>query len=203
MEILTQKQQKIFNFIERRLAANSPPSQKEVASHFGMAQNAAYQLINYLKKKGYLGDSGVHRGLRLSEQYLAFKQETKGLPIVGRVAAGEPVLAQQNITGYMDIGNVMMKQSENAFLLKVAGDSMIDEGIMDGDYVVIKPQTIVENGQIGVALIEDEATVKRIFIKADEVVLKPANAKYKPRSFKRGGKAVRIIGKVIGCFRVI
>ncbi len=74
---------------------------------------------------------------------------------------------------------------------------------MSGDYVVVKPQNTVENGQIGVALVEDEATVKRIFLKADQLILKPANPRYKAMTFKRGEKRVRIIGKVIGCFRNI
>lgn len=203
METLTQKQQKILDFIERKLANNVYPSQKEIAEHFGLAQNAIYQLITYLKKKGYLEDSSVHRGLRLSEEYLTSKEQPKGLPVVGRVAAGEPILAEQNITDYMDIETLVKKQHKDAFLLKIVGDSMIDEGIMNGDYVIVRPQTTIENGQIGVALLDDEATVKRIFIKADQLILKPANPKYKTKTYKRGDKAVRIIGRVIACFRTI
>jgi len=103
----------------------------------------------------------------------------------------------------MDINSIIKKQSKDAFLLQVVGDSMVDAGIMNNDYVIVKPQSTIESGQIGVALLDDEATVKRIFIKADQLVLKPANPKYKPKTFKRGDKAVRIIGKVIGCFRNI
>lgn len=203
METLTQKQQKILDFIERKLADNIFPSQKEIAEHFGLAQNAIYQLITYLKRKGYLEGNSVARGLRLSEEYLTSKQRPKGFPIVGRVAAGEPILAEQNITDYMDIETLVKKQHKDAFLLKIVGDSMIDEGIMNGDYVIVKPQATIENGQIGVALLDDEATVKRIFIKADQLILKPANPKYKPKTYKRGDKSIRIIGRVIACFRTV
>ena len=111
MENLTQKQREILEFIERELEENNSPSQKEMAAHFGLAQNAVFQLVSYLKKKGYLANSSVHRGLRLSERVSCNKTKSKGLPIVGRVAAGEPILAEQNITGYMDIGE-LIKETE-------------------------------------------------------------------------------------------
>ena len=89
MEPLTEKQQKVFRFIEKRLEADKPPSQREVAERFGLAQNAAYQIIGYLKNKGYLTDLGGHRGIRLSQAYLKAKKQTEGVPIVGAVAAGD------------------------------------------------------------------------------------------------------------------
>ncbi|NQT02858.1 MAG: repressor LexA [Planctomycetes bacterium] len=204
MEPLTEKQQKVFRFIEKRLKDNKPPSQKEVAEYFGLAQNAAYQLINYLRNKGYLVDLGGHRGLRLSKEYLEKKRQTNGIPVVGRVAAGEPILAEQNIEGYIDLKD-LFRQSKDRFIVKVVGDSMADEGIMDGDYVVVQPKQRIENGQIGVVLLDDEATVKRIYIQRDRIALEPANkaAGYKTKYIKRGDKNVRIIGKVTGCFRML
>jgi repressor LexA len=202
MEQLTRRQQDILSFIEQRLEEQSPPSQQEIAEHFGLAQNAIYQLVTYLKKKGYLESGRTHRGLRLSQEYIANKR-LKGLPVVGRVAAGEPIFAEQNITDYMDFDGYIKKQHKDAFLLKIVGDSMINDGILNGDYVIVKPQATIENGRIGVVLLDDEATVKRIFIKADRLILKPANSRYKPQTFKRGDKSARIIGKVIGCFRTI
>jgi len=203
MEPLTEKQQKVLRFIEKRLQDNKPPSQREVAEHFGLAQNAAYQLINYLKEKGYLVDLGSHRGLRLSKEYLEKKSQT-GIPIVGRVAAGEPILAEENIEGYLDL-NDSFGQSKDTFILKVVGDSMIDEGIMDGDFVVVKPSSKIENGQVGVVLVEDEATVKKIYIQRGRIALEPANkaAGYKTKYIKRGSENVRIIGKVISCLRML
>ncbi len=204
MEPLTEKQQKVFRFIEKRLQENKPPSQQEVAERFGIAQNAAYQVINYLKKKGYLVDSGGHRGLRLSKEYLEKKRQTDGIPVVGRVAAGEPIFAEQNIEGYIDLKD-LFRQSKDRFIVKVVGDSMADEGIMDGDYVVVQPRQKIENGQIGVVLLDDEATVKRIYIQRGQIALEPANkaAGYKTKYIRRGDKNVRIIGKVTGCFRML
>jgi repressor LexA len=204
MKPLTEKQQKVLGFIEGRLRDNDPPSQREIARHFGLAQNAIYQLVSYLKKKGYLTDSGGHRGLRLSEEYLENVRQSEGIPVVGRVAAGEPILAEENIEGYINIEKLFTK-SEGLFLLKVSGDSMVDEGIMDGDYVAVKPTSTIENGQIGVVLLDGEATVKRIYIQSNRVALKSANraAGYKTRYIKRAEQNARIIGKVTGCFRVL
>jgi len=204
MEPLTEKQQRVFKFIEKRLQEHKPPSQREVAEYFGLAQNAAYQLINYIRKKGYLADLGGHRGLRLSREYLDQARQAEGIPIVGRVAAGEPILAEQNIEGYIDLKD-LFGQSKDRFILKVIGDSMVDEGIMDGDYVVVRPRQRIENGQIGVVLVDDEATVKKIYIQRNRIALAPANkaAGYKTKFIKRGDKNVRIIGKVTGYFRML
>jgi repressor LexA len=204
MELLTQKQRKVLGFVEGRLEADRPPSQREIAGHFGLAQNAVYQLVGYLKQKGYLVDTGGHRGLRLSKAYVQAKSQTEGVPIVGRVAAGEPILAEQNIEGYVKLDE-MFGKDKDAFLLKVVGDSMVDEGIMNGDFVLVKPASAIENGQIGVVLLDDEATVKRIYIQRDRIALKPANkaAGYKTRYVRRGGKTVRMIGQVKGCLKVL
>jgi repressor LexA len=202
MEPLTDKQRKILEFIAARLSQNTPPSQREIARHFSLAQNAVYQLVSYLKKKGYVVDVGGHRGLRLSPAYLNQLRETQGVPIVGRVAAGEPILAEENIEGYMDLEK-LFDRSKGTFLLKVSGDSMADEGIMDGDYVVVKRCSTLENGQIGVVMLDDEATVKRVFIQKRRIALKPANkrARYKTRYIRQFDKDVRIVGKVVGCIR--
>jgi repressor LexA len=202
MELLTEKQRQVLKFIEDRLRENNPPSQREIARHFGLAQNAVYQLVGYLKKKGYLVDAGGHRGLRLSGEYLDETRQTDGIPIVGRVAAGEPILAEENIEGYVNVER-LFNQSEGIFLLRVSGDSMIDEGIMDGDYVAVEPTSEIESGQLGVVLLDDEATVKRVHIQKNRIALKPANkrAGYRTRYVKQFDKDIRIIGKVIGCIR--
>jgi len=205
MEPLTKKQRKVLSFIERRLAENNPPSQREISAHFGLAQNAVYQLVRYLTNKGYLVNIGSHRGLRLSDAYLAVSKQRRGTPLVGQVAAGEPIFAEQNIEAYIDLGELLGNNTGDIFLLKIRGDSMIDEGIMDGDYVTVKSQSTIENGQIGVVLLDDEVTVKRVFLQVSRIALKPANkrAGYKTRYFRHGDKTVRILGKVIGCFRNI
>lgn len=198
MKPLTQKQHQILAFIEDKLAENNPPSQREIGGHFGLSQNAVYQLIGYLKKKGYLIDSGRHRGLRLSQNYLNQITQSEGIPVIGRVAAGQPILAVQNIDGFIT-PNDLIKPSKDAFFLKVRGDSMVDAGILDGDLVLVRPGS-VENGQIGVVMIDDEATVKKLYFHKDHIALEPANKKYKTKIINRDEK-VRIIGKVINCFR--
>jgi repressor LexA len=202
MEPLTEKQQQVLEYIVACLRDNHPPSQREIAGHFKLAQNAVYQLIGYLKKKGYLVDAGGHRGVRLSQAYLDEMAEAEGMPILGRVAAGEPILAEENIEGRMRIEK-LFDRSEGTFALRVSGDSMIDEGIMNGDYVVVKSGPRIESGQIAVVLLDDEATVKRVFLQKSRIALKPANRKagYKTRYIKQFDKDVRIVGKVIGCIR--
>ncbi|UCD52788.1 MAG: repressor LexA [Phycisphaerales bacterium] len=202
MEPLTEKQQQILEFIVECLRENHPPSQREIAGHFKLAQNAVYQLVSYLKKKGYLVDAGGHRGLRLSEAYVEELAETEGMPLLGRVAAGEPILAEENVESYVTL-EALFNRSKDTFLLKVSGDSMVDEGILDGDYVVVKSAARVGSGQIGVVLLDDEATVKRVVVQKHRIALKPANRKagYKTRYIKRFDKDVRIVGKVIGCIR--
>lgn len=202
MEPLTEKQRKVLEFVAARLQENHPPSQREIAGHFKLAQNAAYQLVGYLKKKGYLVDVGGHRGLRLSPAYREEAVDAEGMPILGRVAAGEPILAEQNIEGYMTLDRLFHRPKET-FALRVSGDSMIDEGIMDGDYVIVESGSKIGNGQIGVVLLDDEATVKRVFLQKNRIALKPANHKagYKTRYIRQFDKDVRAVGRVIGCIR--
>ena len=202
MEPLTAKQQKVLNYIEKRLQKDSPPSQREIAQYFGLAQNAVYQLISYLRKKDYLANSGGHRGIRLSKAYLDETRQTEGIPIIGRVAAGEPILAEENVEGYIN-PKELFGPAGSTFILKVAGDSMVDAGIMDGDFVVVRLTSEVGNGQIAVVLVNDEATVKRVYIQRNRIALEPANtaAGYKTMYVKKGGENVRVIGKVACCFR--
>lgn len=207
MKPLTEKQKKILSYLESRLEEDRPPSQRETAEHFGLSQNAIYQLTGYLKKKGYVVDTGGHRGLRLSEAYLKQirqSEQSESVAVIGQVPAGEPMLAQQNIEGYINLKE-LLKPSKDTFILKVRGDSMVDAGIMDGDYVVVQPVTAIENGRIGVVMLDDEATVKKIYVRSDHIALEPANkaAGYKTRYVKRGSSKIRIIGKVISCFRML
>lgn len=209
MEPLTEKQQKVLRYIEGRLEENDPPSQREIALHFRLAQNAVYQLISYLRKKGYLEDSSGHRALRLSKEYIDKTRRPEGLPVVGTVAAGRPILAEENIEQYIDPGGMFGrkisrgKSGASSFILKVTGDSMIDEGIMDGDFVVVEPASRISDGRIGVVLVNDEATVKKVYVRQNRIALEPANkaAGYKTIYVKKGDGSVRIVGRVIGCFR--
>ena len=204
MEPLTEKQRKILDFVVWRLNSGSPPSQRDIAAHFGLAQNSVYQLIGYIKNKGYLTDSGGHRSLRLSKQYQKQIIARQAIPILGSVAAGEPILAQENIDQRVNIDE-LLDVKDNIFILRISGDSMVDEGILDGDFVLVQPGRQIENGQIAVVLLDDEATVKTVYFQKNRIALKPANsaAGYKTRYIKKAEKDIRIIGKVTGCVRKI
>jgi repressor LexA len=203
MEPLTEKQQKVLKYIEDRLEKSNPPSQREIARHFHLAQNAVFQLLTYLRKKGYLEISSGHRELRLSKEYIEKTKKPKGLPVIGTVAAGRPILAEENIEQFLDPGEILCRKAAGSFILKVTGDSMVDEGIMDGDFVVVEPASEIANGRIGVVLLNDEATVKKVYVRRKDIALEPANkaAGYKTIYVKKGGDNIRIIGKVTGCFR--
>jgi repressor LexA len=114
--------------------------------------------------------------------------------------AGKPILALENIDGYIHLDRDLVP-SEDVFLLRVQGDSMIEAHIQDGDFALVKPQKDAENGEIVVALIDDEATIKRIFKKRDLIRLEPANPTLEPIVIRKGEKRVTIVGKVIGIFR--
>ncbi len=203
MEPLTEKQQQVLTLIEERLAEGEPPSQREIADAFGMVQNSVYQLIGYLRQKGYLAETKGHRGLRLSKAYAAEKQASHGIPIIGCVAAGQPILAQENVEGYLDLDRAF-SSSRGRFLLRIAGDSMVDDGILDGDLVLVEPCKTIQNGSIGVVLIDDDATVKRVYKQKYRIALKPSNKKsrYKTMYFKAFDKDIRMVGKVVGCLRM-
>lgn len=202
METLTDKQARVLRYIEHRLREGPPPTQRQIARHFGLSQNAVYQTIRYLRQKGYLTPAAGHRNLRLSEQYGSVGRDEAAVPVVGHVAAGEPILAEQNIEDYVDVQRFLGLGKE-VFCLRVRGDSMIDAGILDGDLVVVRPGATLQDGQIAVVLLDDEATVKRVFFRKDRIALQPANAAagYRTRYIRKNEKDVRIVGRVIGCLR--
>jgi len=202
---LTPRQKNVLDFLKNFLRKRGyPPSLREIASHFGLrGPKAPQKTLKILEKKGYL--RRVQRGSRAIEILESFplkKGEALSIPIVGRVRAGEPCLALENIEGYIDLDR-SLASSEDFFLLRVWGDSMIGAHIQDGDFALVKPQPNAENGEIVVALIEDEATIKRIFKKRDFIRLEPANPNMEPIVVKKGGNKVTIVGKVVGIFRKI
>ncbi len=214
---LTETQKRVFNFLKDYLGEKGfPPTLREIASHFGLrGPNAPQKTLNILERKGYIRKvPGVSRAIEIlgskvgRHSGLPYKMgfvesatvPTFPIPIVGRVRAGEPILAIENIEGYINLDR-SFASSGDVFLLRVQGDSMIDAHIQDGDFALVRPQPNAENGEIVVALIEDEATIKRIFKKRDLIRLEPANPKMEPIVVKKGEKKVTIVGKVIGIFR--
>jgi len=126
----------------------------------------------------------------------------EGLPILGNVAAGAPILAEENLAGYFKLQD-LYRGSENVFMLRVKGESMINAGIFDGDYVIVRMQQTIEPGEIGVAILGGEATVKRIFCDGNIVELVPENDAMKPITVTRADPSFSIGGKVVGVVRQI
>ena len=199
---LTSTQEKVLIFLKNYLREQGfPPTLREIASGFGLrGPKAPQKTLNILERKGYIRRvPGFSRGIEIIG-FPTPRTQTLSVPIVGRVTAGEPILAIENIEGYIHLDRSLIS-SENVFLLRVHGDSMIKAHIQDGDFALVKPQPNAENGEIVVALIEDEATIKRIFKKRNLIRLEPANPNMEPIVVKKGEKRVAIVGKVIGIFR--
>ena len=200
---LTPTQEKVFNFLKEYLGEKGfPPTLREIASHFGLrGPKGPQKTLNILERKGYIHKvPGGSRAIEILAYPSVRLTQILPVPIVGRVQAGEPILAIENIEGYINLDRTIAS-SGDVFLLRVQGDSMIDAYIQDGDFALVKPQPNAENGEIVVALIEDEATIKRIFKKRDLIRLEPANPKMEPIVIRKGEKKVTIVGKVIGIFR--
>jgi repressor LexA len=202
---LTERQKEVFEFLKDFLRERGfPPTLREIASHFGLrGPKAPQKTLNILERKGYIRKMpGGSRAIEILSYPQFSLTHILSVPIVGRVRAGEPLLAIENIEGYINLDRSLVS-SGDVFLLRVQGDSMIEAHIQDGDFALVKPQPNAENGEIVVALIEDEATIKRIFKKRDLIRLEPANPKMEPIVVKKGEKKITIVGKVVGIFRKI
>lgn len=202
---LSPTQEKVFNFLKDYLGVKGfPPTLREIASHFGLrGPKAPQKTLNILERKGYIRKTpGGSRAIEILGLPPIHLSQIVSIPMIGRVQAGEPILAVENVEGYINFDRNLVS-SGDVFLLRVQGDSMIDAHIQDGDFALVKPQPTAENGEIVVALIEDEATIKRIFQKRDLIRLEPANPKMEPIVVKKGEKKVTIVGKVVGIFRKI
>jgi len=191
-ENLTTKQRRVLNFILERLHTGGfPPTIREIAEHFGFSSTGSPRVhLKALAKKGYLRlNPQISRGIEVLARAI-------GIPIVGRVKAGGPDLAVEDVEGYLDLSRVFSPE-ENLFALRVKGDSMVGMGIMDGDLAIVRRQASAEEGEIVVALVGEEATVKRFFKEPQGVRLVPANPAYEPIV----SKDAIIVGKVIGLVR--
>lgn len=212
MKELTKKQQKIVNFIKDYIDRYQyPPTYQEIAENFNIRKPSVLAHLNALQKKGYLKRQTYRaRSLVLDETKLQLqtpaqkvtlgKQGFISIPILGRIAAGSPLLAVENIEGNIKIDRSLFKNA-NSFALRVSGDSMIDAGIKDGDLVFINMQPVVEPHEIAAVLIDDEVTLKYYRDNDTSIILTPANKKYKPIVIRRGTKEVKVLGKVAALFR--
>lgn len=200
---LTDKQQEILNFIEEFISENGfAPTFREIASHFNIASTFGVKRhLDALIKKGFLtAQSNSSRTLSIVNQSEPKETTAIEIKIVGRVAAGYPVLSDENIEGTLAVDPSLISRKKDCFGLKVKGDSMINAGIFEGDLVIISPEKECSNGDIVVALLDDEATMKRFVKEGSRIFLKPENENY---SIIDINKYVNfsIIGKVVGVFR--
>ena len=192
----TKKQAEVLNFLTKHISkVGYPPTLREIAGHLGIKGHYAVKKhLDALAKKGQLVRGRQARSIEIANQ-----PQTVSVPILGQVAAGKPVLAEENILGNFALDKSVVRGSQS-FFLKVKGDSMINAGILDGDHVLVKSQTVAENGEIVVALVEDEATVKRFFHRGDQIILQPENPVLQPMTFNQKDN-LRILGKVVGVIR--
>jgi len=202
--MLTEKQQAILDFINASVEENGfPPSVREIGRHFGIYPATVQDHISALERKGYLKKKRFQsRTLSVPAGSRTQGRADRGIPIVGRVAAGLPLLAQENVEDMIQLPKEWAPAG--AFLLKVQGNSMEGAHILDGDYVLVHPQHTAANGEIVVALIGDEATVKRFYRSDRGVTLKAENPQYQPIEIERTEAAsFSIVGKVMGVLRVM
>jgi repressor LexA len=209
---LTKRQQEIFDFIKRYSAKYGyPPTVRDIGKAVGLASSSTVHAhLANLERLGLLRrDPTKPRAIELLDRVRgdvggAMESVAEnmrslvrpGLPLVGHVAAGQPILAEENIEDYVQVPPIAGGE-EGEYVLRVRGESMKDVGILEGDYVVVRPQETATDGEIVVALVGEEATVKRFFREADHVRLQPENASMEPiRS-----KDVRVLGRVVGLFR--
>ena len=198
---LTHKQEKVLTFLKDFLYRHGyPPTVREIAHHLKMAgPHSAKRFLDMLEQKGY-----IRRIARSSRAIEIIDNPplplVRMVPLVGRVRAGTPLLALENVEGTIPLGHSLVRWND-VFLLRVIGDSMIEAHIKDGDLVLVTPQPTAENGEIVVALLNDEATIKRFFKKGNTIRLEPAHPSLTPLIISAGDEDVQIIGKVVTLLR--
>jgi repressor LexA len=207
---LTERQSDILEFIGQYTAANGyPPTLREIGAKFGISSTFGVKRhLDALEKKGFLRiETNASRGITMlgNEQDTPTVDETgrnfRKLPIVGRVAAGTPILASENVEGSMVIDPSFLRNSEEeCFALKVKGDSMINAGIFEGDLVIVAPGRNIVNNDIIVGVIEGDATVKRFYREQGRIILYPENDDFSPITITQP-EEFHIAGKVVGVIR--
>ncbi len=205
---LTKRQQEIFDFIRKYSAKYGyPPTVRDIGKAVGLASSSTVHAhLANLEKIGLLRrDPSKPRAIELLDRAVGNAMESvraavrgEGLPLLGAVAAGQPVLADENVEDYVSVPDVA-GGSDGQYLLRIKGDSMKDAGILEDDYVVVHQQDTANDGDIVVALLGEEATVKRFFRESDHIRLQPENESMEPiRS-----KEVKVLGRVVGLLRSV
>jgi repressor LexA len=198
---LTKRQKEIFEFIRRYAGKYGyPPTVREIGKAVGLhSSSTVHAHLANLEKSGLLRrDPSKPRAIELLVDRARKAIRPVGLPLVGQVAAGQPVLAEENIEEYLELPEAIGGE-EGDYVLRIKGDSMKDAGIIEGDFVVVRPADDADNGEIVVALIGEEATVKRFFREADHIKLQPENSAMKPITTTEA----KLLGRVVGVFRKV
>jgi len=199
---LSKKQIDIMNFIKAQVAKHGyPPSVREICAAVNLkSTSTVHSHLSKLEEKGYIKkDPSKPRaiGVMHDELETIIEKDVVGVPVIGKVTAGEPILAIENIEDYVTLPQSFIHGNDN-FILKVKGSSMVEAGIMDGDYIIVKKQASAQNGEIVVALLDDNtATVKRFYKETDRIRLQPENSSMEPIYAQN----VAIVGIVKGLFR--
>lgn len=184
MKELTRRQIEILNFVRDYSQENlCPPTIRECSSHFGITPRAVQCHFSALQKKGYLSQSEKRsRSVRVLMDESGYERAPAviRIPILGTVAAGKPLLCEENLDGYLNLSESFVGKDDTYFALKVRGNSMIDAGIFDGDIAVIRQQHTANNGEIVVAVLDEAITLKRFFKESCRIRLQPENPAFKP-----------------------
>jgi repressor LexA len=195
---LTARQQQIYEFIHAQITeGGAPPTIREIGERFDISStNGVRAVLSALEKKGYIHRSRLRsRGIELAEELRP--PDVRVVPLVGRVAAGVPLLAVENIEDHLALDRSLLPSGE-LFSLRVQGDSMRDAGVHDGDYVFVRKQPVAHPGEMVVAIIGDEATVKWFRPRRGAICLEPDNPDYEPITVDR---EFQLAGKVVGVLR--
>jgi repressor LexA len=196
---LTARQRQILDFILEQIDSRGfPPTMREIGAQFGISSpNGVRDHLVALQRKEYMKRiPEKSRSLEVAEDL----RRDRGKPILGNIAAGKPILAEENFQGLLNL-NTLFGRDAAIFALRVEGDSMIKAGIFHGDFVIVKHQPEIAHGEIGVVYIDDEATVKKIFMEGNQLLLQPENDAMSPVVIRREDTRLRIGGRVIGVVR--
>jgi repressor LexA len=199
MKELTVRQKDVLSFIADYLKTNSyPPTIREIADHYSISVKGAHDHITALRKKGFLKQIDKRpRTMGLTHAREEESSQMLEIPLLGSVAAGVPILAEENFDGNIIIHHSMLKKNKKYFALKVKGDSMSGAGILEGDIAIIEKQNTVRNGEIAVAVVKEAVTLKRFFRESSRIRLQAENPEYQPIF----SQDVKILGRLSGIIR--
>jgi repressor LexA len=206
---LTKRQEQTLEFIRESIKGRGyPPTLREIGEHMGIrSTNGVNDHLRALERKGYLRREDMKsRALRVVDEDATPQEsvdaDVVSVQVLGRVAAGMPILAEENVIDTVHVDRMMVKGGRDVFGLRVQGDSMIEAGILSGDYIFVRKQTTAERGDIVVALVGDEATVKYYYPEKDYVRFQPANEAMAPILVRASDfRSTMLLGKVVGVYR--